>query len=61
MIIPTIGLVCTHGRVLGPLLLSEHGFTSLLQSKHLDSFLALSFIYSGFLLFTGPVFRIGAM
>ena len=58
MRIPSLGLVFYRGFALRALLfVSEHGCTSLLQSKHLDSFLALSLIQFRFLALYSPGLR----
>ena len=62
MRISSLGLVFSVMVALGALLcLSEHGlhFSPTIQTSR--QFLALSVFHSGFWLFTGPVFRIGAL
>ena len=55
MKIPSLGLVFYRGLALRALLfISQHGCTSLLQSKHPDSFLALSLIQFRFLALYRP-------
>ena len=58
MRIPSLGLVFHRGLALRALLfVSEYGCTSLLQSKHLESFLALSLIQFRFLALYRPGLR----